>query len=92
MFIYKQVRDKHMKAPHHDSDPFECGQCQLRFKNRIKLAQHGESYHSGPEYKCPFCPKRFAMSKNCTRHWSGDKNGYIACKMRRKKLVHNESN
>ena len=66
--------------------PYECEHCNKGFAHSRGLRQH-RGTHFEPKFECPFCQEKFSRSSYCKIHWSGDKNGHIACKLRQEQPV-----
>ena len=79
----------HHRVRQHLPPSFKCQICSKLFKTSSNLIKH-QNTHLPPKFECPFCSKKFSQPNNCRTHWNGDKNGHVACKMRRLQIVMNK--
>jgi uncharacterized Zn-finger protein len=72
-----KVSKKLKQIPEALMNPFECKECNLRFKYKWDIAKHIKKVHDpnfqrpkpqNKSFKCPKCGREFSRKYNCDRH------------------------
>lgn len=79
LFLTKATLQIHLRI-HLEKRPYDCSQCELRFRQKTDLNYHISSKHTAIEdyrFKCEYCGKKFARKYSLNLHTklhTGEKN------------------